>query len=65
MGVPGYSAAGLSSGLAQFGATLGGGMAQGVIAAALLPILLAVILGYAVYRLTKNSEQARSLPAQC
>jgi hypothetical protein len=40
-------------------------MAQGVIAAALLPILLAVILGYAVYRLTKNSEQARSLPAQC
>lgn len=57
MGVPGYSAAGLSSGLAGLGAVAGGGMAHGVMATVLLPAVFAVILGYLLYRLAKRHLQ--------
>jgi len=57
MGVPGYSAAGLSSGLAELGGILGGGMAHGVMATMLLPALIAVILGCLLYWLSKRHLQ--------
>jgi Lecithin retinol acyltransferase len=41
LGVPGYSAAGLSSGLAAFGTPLGGGMSAGVALVVVAPALLA------------------------
>jgi hypothetical protein len=53
MGVAGYNAAGLSSGLAALGAGLGGGMAQGVMTTLAIPALLAAILGYLLYRVTQ------------
>jgi hypothetical protein len=57
MGVPGYSAAGLSSGLAQLGGILGGGMARGVTLTLLLPALFAILIGYALYRMWKKRSQ--------
>ncbi|MFI4993070.1 MAG: lecithin retinol acyltransferase family protein [Solirubrobacterales bacterium] len=57
LGVPGYSAAGLSSGLAELGGILGGGMARGVTLTLLLPALFAVLIGYALYRLSKKRSQ--------
>jgi hypothetical protein len=57
MGVPGYSAAGLSSGLAGLGGVVGGGMAHGVMATVLLPAVFAVILGCLLYRLAKRHLQ--------
>ncbi len=65
IGLPGYSATGLSSGLAQLGAALGGGMAQGVAVIVLLPIIFAVILGYVLYRVSRNVLAPRSPPADC
>jgi hypothetical protein len=53
MGVAGYSAAGISSGLAALGSTIGGGMAMGVSLAIALPAILAAALGYAIYRLSQ------------
>jgi hypothetical protein len=53
MGVAGYNAAGLSSGLAALGAGLGGGMAQGVMTTLAIPALLAATLGYLLYRVTQ------------
>jgi len=50
LGVAGYSAAGLTSGLAALGATLGGGMAYGVMATLLIPVLFATGIGYLLYR---------------
>jgi hypothetical protein len=50
MGVAGYSAAGLTSGLAALGGVVGGGMAQGVLAALFLPALFAAGIGYLLYR---------------
>ena len=41
MGVAGYSAAGLTSGLAALGGVIGGGMAQGVLATLLIPTIFA------------------------
>jgi hypothetical protein len=58
LGIPGYSAAGLSSGLAALGATIGGGMAHGVMATLLLPALLAAILGCLLYWVSKRRRQA-------
>lgn len=57
MGVPGYNAAGLSSGLAGLGGVAGGGMAHGVMATVLLPAVFAVILGCLLYRLAKRHQQ--------
>jgi hypothetical protein len=63
MGVAGYSAAGISSGLAALGSTLGGGMAMGVSLALALPAILAIALGYAMYRLTQYWSQQHPMPA--
>jgi hypothetical protein len=52
LGVPGLSAAGISSGLATIGATVGGGMAVGTMCVVAAPAAIAAILGYALYRLT-------------
>lgn len=53
MGVAGYSAAGLTSGLASLGGVLGGGMAQGVLAALFIPALFAAGIGYLLYRVAR------------
>ncbi len=50
MGLAGYSAAGLTSGLAALGGVVGGGMAQGVLVTMLIPVLLAAGIGYLLYR---------------
>jgi Lecithin retinol acyltransferase len=56
LGVSGYSAAGLSSGLAAVGAPLGGGMAAGVAVAVVAPALLAGLLAVVFYYLTRWLE---------
>jgi hypothetical protein len=53
MGVAGYSAVGLTSGLAALGGVIGGGMAQGVLTAVFLPALFAAGLGYLLYQATR------------
>lgn len=50
LGVPGLSAAGISSGLATIGAALGGGMAAGTMIAVAAPAAAAAVLGYLIYR---------------
>ena len=51
LGVPGLSAAGISSGLAAIGAAVGGGMAVGAMGVIAAPAAAAAILGYLAYRL--------------
>lgn len=51
LGFPGLSAAGISSGLATIGATVGGGMAAGTVIAVTAPAAAAAVLGYLMYRL--------------
>jgi hypothetical protein len=51
LGVPGLSAAGISSGLAVMGAAVGGGMARGTMIAAAAPAAAAAVLSYLIYRL--------------
>ena len=51
LGVPGLSAAGISSGLAAIGAAFGGGMAAGTMAVVAAPAITAAVLGYLIYRL--------------
>jgi hypothetical protein len=53
LGVAGYSAAGLTSGLAALGGVIGGGMAQGVLATLFIPALFAAGLGYLLYRVAR------------
>lgn len=53
MGVTGYSAAGLTSGLAALGGVIGGGMAQGVLATLFIPAVFATGLAYLLYRLAQ------------
>jgi hypothetical protein len=53
LGVSGYSAAGLSSGLSALGAPVGGGMAAGLTVAILTPALCAGILAVALYALIR------------
>lgn len=50
LGVQGLGAAGITSGLAAIGATVGGGMAVGTAIAVAAPAALAGALGYGVYR---------------
>jgi len=52
-GMPGLSAAGITSGLASIGALAGGGMAVGVAITSGLAGLIAALLGYAVYRVAR------------
>lgn len=51
LGVPGLSAAGISSGLAAIGTAVGGGMAAGAVAVVAAPAAVAAALGYLIYRL--------------
>jgi hypothetical protein len=51
LGVPGLSAAGISSGLAAIGATVGGGMAAGTMIVVAAPAAAAAVLGYLIYRI--------------
>jgi hypothetical protein len=51
--VAGLSAAGITSGLAAIGGTLGGGMAAGLVITTAAPAVVAVAVGYGVYRLAK------------
>lgn len=53
MGVAGYSAAGLTSGLAALGGIVGGGMAQGVLGALFIPVLFAAGISYLLYRVAR------------
>jgi hypothetical protein len=50
LGATGYSAAGLTSGLAALGSVIGGAMARGVLGCLLIPALLAAGIGYMLYR---------------
>jgi hypothetical protein len=52
LGVPGLSAAGISSGLAAIGSTIGGGMAAGTMCVIAAPAVAAAIFGYLIYRLS-------------
>jgi hypothetical protein len=61
LGVPGYSATGISSGLAELGAVTGHGMARGIATVGLLPLLAAIIIGYLTYRFLRH--RAPQLPA--
>lgn len=54
MGIAGYSAAGLTSGLAALGGIIGGGMAQGVLVTMLIPALLAAGIGYLIFRAARS-----------
>jgi hypothetical protein len=51
LGVPGLSAAGISSGLATIGTAFGGGMATGTMAVVAAPAVAAAVVGYLIYRL--------------
>lgn len=51
LGVPGLSAAGISSGLATLGGIVGGGMAAGTMCVIAAPAVAAAALGYLIYRL--------------
>lgn len=53
LGVPGYGAAGLSSGLCAVGAPLGGGMAAGLTVSVAAPALLAALLALLLYGLVR------------
>jgi len=53
LGVPGYGAAGLSSGLSALGAPLGGGMLAGLSVASATPACLAALLALALYLLAR------------
>jgi hypothetical protein len=50
LGVAGYSAAGLTSGLAALGALIGGGMLRGVMVSLFIPVMFAAGIGYLLYR---------------
>lgn len=53
LGTAGLSGAGISSGLAALGGTIGGGMASGVVIATAAPVAAAVAVGYGVYKIAK------------
>lgn len=65
LGVSGYSAAGLSSGLAALGTPLGGGMAAGVAVAVAAPAILAafcaIVLFYLARRFQAGSDARSAL----
>ncbi len=58
LGVPGFSGAGISSGLAALGSLTGGGMVRGLSTTVLIPALFAVLLGYLIYRHTLRPRAA-------
>lgn len=62
LGVVGYSAAGLTSGLAGLGHLVGGGMARGLGTALVIPALFAIGIGYLFYRAALWFLARRSAP---
>ncbi len=60
MGVPGFSAPGISSGLATIGGLTGGGMVRGLSTTVLIPALVAALLGYLIYRQMMRSATDRA-----
>lgn len=67
MGISGYSAVGISTGLAALGATVGGGMAAGVGTALVLVVVATVAMSCLAYHLTQRRLQQQvflSPPAQ-
>lgn len=71
LGVPGLSAAGISSGLAAIGSVVGGGMAAGTMIAIAAPALAAAVLGYLVYQFVRivtadsTGVHAHQTPPDC
>lgn len=65
MGVAGYSASGLTSGLAALGGLIGGGMAQGVLATMLIPVAFATGIGYLLYRLAPPGSSGNVPKTAC
>jgi len=63
LGVPGYSAAGISSGLATIGRVTGGGMVRGLSSTMLIPALFALILGYLLYRHASRRREPKARAA--
>lgn len=53
----GLSAAGITSGLAAIGATVGGGMAAGVVVTTAAPVAAAAAVGYGIYKLVRWSKK--------
>ncbi len=62
LGVAGYSAAGISSGLAALGSFAGGGMVTGVATVAAIPLLAAFAFALLAYALTKFLTPAAPEP---
>ena len=62
LGVAGYSAAGLSSGLAALGSVAGGGMLAGVAVVGAIPLLAAFAFALLAYRLLQWLEPATPKP---
>jgi hypothetical protein len=62
LGVAGYSAAGLSSGLAALGSVAGGGMVAGVAVVAAIPLLAAFVLAMLAYGLMRRASHSRLNP---
>ncbi len=60
LGVPGYGAAGISSGLSALGAPLGGGMVAGMTVSVLAPALLAAALAVLLYALVRYIRPRRA-----
>ncbi len=52
--VAGLSAAGMTSGLAAIGASVGGGMAAGIVITAAAPVAVAALGGFAAYCAYRN-----------
>lgn len=60
LGVPGYSAAGITSGLAVAGSIVGGGMLAGIGVLA-APVAILGVAGYAITKKVKNAKLAAAL----
>lgn len=56
-GVSGFSAVGITSGLASIGGLLGGGMATGIAMTVAAPVVAATAIGYGTYKLAQHLKQ--------
>jgi hypothetical protein len=55
-GLPGLSGAGITSGLSGIGSLVSGGMAAGLVCTVVVPIILALLVGYISYAATRPSR---------
>ena len=55
-GVPGLSAAGITSGLAAIGSSVGGGMAAGAFVVIAAPAAIGALVGWGLYRLLSRRQ---------